>query len=360
MEIEVVRPQDLSAARVAHWSQLQSQDIALDSPFLSAEWARAVAGAQGDGGHSFKVSIVRDGGRDLGFFPLRAGAFTALPVGAPMCDYQGLVGEPGLEFDPRALIQAAGVHRYDFTGLLETQAAFAPFARGRDKIHVIDLAGGYDAYEAERREGGSTIFKDCDKKRRKAERDFGPARFTAHARSRADFERLIAWKSTQFRTTGQTDIFKADWTHRLVEALFESRDADFGAVMFTLHFGDELAAVHLHMRGRKTIHAWLIAHDSRFERCSPGILLFRDILRWMDDTPYQRLDLGPGDYQFKRSLANSAQWVTHGFVGGASPVSLVRDAAYRVRTAAESLPFGRLSALPGKAMRRWDVIRSLG
>ena len=76
-------------------------------------------------------------------------------------------------------------------------------------------------------------------------------------------------------------------------------------------------------------------------------------------TAFERLDLGPGDYQFKRSLANTGQWVTHGFVGLPSPSSLVREAAYGVRAAAEALPLGRVSALPGKAMRRLDVLRGL-
>jgi CelD/BcsL family acetyltransferase involved in cellulose biosynthesis len=359
LEIEVLRPQELSAARVARWAELQAADIVLDSPFLSPGWSRAVERAQGKGAHDFRVAIVRQDDRDVAFLPMRTGAMTAMPVGAPMCDYQGVVAEAGLEIDPKALVRASGVQRYDFSCMLECQPAFAPYARGRDLVHVIDVADGYPAYEAARREAGSTILKDCDKKRRKAERELGEVRFTAHSRSRADFDKLVAWKSAQFQATGQSDIFRAGWTRRLIGELFESRDPDFGAVLFTLHFGDELAAVHLHLRGRRTVHAWLIAHDPKFERYSPGILLFQDILRWMGETPYERMDLGPGDYKFKRSLANAGQWVTYGFVGLASPVSLLREAAYGVRAAVEAMPLGKVSELPGKAMRRLDVIRGL-
>ena len=186
---------------------------------------------------------------------------------------------------------------------------------------VNDNYDGYEAYAAARREAGSGFLKDCDKKRRKVEREVGEVRFTAHSRSRAIFDQLVAWKSAQFAATGQTDIFKTGWTRRLIGDLFESRDPDFGAPLFTLHFGEELAAAHLHMRGRRTIHGWLISHDHKFDRYSPGVLLFQDILRWMDGTPYDRLDLGPGDYQFKRQLANAGQYVTHGFVGLASPAA---------------------------------------
>ena len=43
----------------------------------------------------------------------------------------------------------------------------------------------------------------------------------------------------------------------------------------------------------------------------------------------------------------------------ASPATLVRQLAYGLRGAAESLPLGRASALPGKAMRRLDLMRAL-
>ncbi len=360
LELEVLRPSELSAERVARWSELQAADIVLDSPFLSPQWARAVERAQGKGAHDFRVVVARQDGRDVAFLPLRAGAMTALPVGAPMCDYQGVIAQAGVEVDARAMVRAAGVQRYDFSCMLESQAAFASYARGRDLIHVVDVKNGYEAYAAERKEAGSGALKDCDKKRRKIEREVGEVRFTAFSRSKTAFDQLVAWKSAQFQLTGQTDIFKAGWTRRLIGDLFESRDPDFGATLFTLHFGEELAAAHLHIHGRRTLHGWLIAHDHRYDRYSPGVLLFQDILRWMDETPYERLDLGPGDYQFKRSLANSGQWVTYGFVGGAAaPAALLREAAYGVRAALEAMPLGKVSELPGKAMRRLDVIRSL-
>lgn len=359
MEIEVLRPQDLSAARLARWAELQASDLALDSPFLSPNWARAVERAQGDSNRPIRIAVMRKDDRDVGYFAARTGQVTAMPAGAPMCDYQGLVAEPDLDLDPRQLVAALGVQRFDFCHMLDEDPVFAPFARGHVTSHVVDVTGGYDNYAAERRAAGTSVLKDCDKKRRKVEREIGPVRFTAFSRSRADLDTLIDWKRAQLAATGQTDIFAAHWTMRLLRDLFASRDPDFGAVLFTLHFGEQLAAVHLHLRGRRTVHGWLIAHDPAFERYSPGILLFQDILRWMDHTPYSRLDLGPGDYRFKRELANRGQGVGFGFVGRPSASTLIRGAAYGVRAAAEALPLGKVSELPGKAMRRFDVIRGL-
>jgi CelD/BcsL family acetyltransferase involved in cellulose biosynthesis len=357
LEIDVLRPQDLSPSQVDRWSALQAPG--LDSPFLSPHWARAVERTQALGVQQTRVAVLRRDGRDAGFFAARVGAFTAMPAGAPMCDYQGVVAEPDLAVDPKALVQALGVHRLDYSHMLQEQAAFAAYAQGRTVSHVVDVSQGFAAYQEARKAAGVGVLKDAAKKRRKVEREVGAARFTAFSRARCDFDQLVAWKRAQLRATDQTDIFEAGWTLRLLRELFESRDPDFGGVLFTLHLGDRLAAAHFHLHGGRVIHGWMIAHDPEFERYSPGIALFVDILEWMDQTPYSRLDLGPGDYRFKTELANTAQGVTHGFVGLPSAAALVRTAAYGVVRAAEALPLGRVSGLPGKALRRMDQWRGL-
>jgi len=359
VEIDVLRPQFLPPEMLSHWRSLQTLDPAWDSPFLSPCWPRAVERAQEGVDRGLRVAVLHQGGRPTGFMAVRAGQVTAIPAGAPMCDYQAIVAEPEVSVDPRRLARALGVHRIDFSQMLGTQSAFAPYAHGVQPSWVVDVSQGYQAYVAERREAGVCAMKDLDKKRRKAQREAGPVTFTARSASRADLERLIELKREQYRATGQTDIFAAGWPLRLVHGLFASREADFGGALFTLHIGDALAAAQFHLMGSKTIHAWLIAHEEAFERYSPGLLMMQDILRWMDDQPHERLDLGYGDYRFKRELSNVQHELMHGFVGVPSPATFVRGAAYRMRRMAESLPLGSVSALPGKAMRRMDLLRGL-
>lgn len=363
LQIEVVRPQDLTPARLVRWSALQAaQGPDFDSPFLSPHWARAVERAQGRAAgddRGVRVAVVRQGEADVAFLPVQVAGLTALPAGAPLCDYQGLVAAPGLEISARDLVAALGVQRLDFCHMLAASQPFAAFGRGSDRSQVVSLAHGYEAYAAERRAAGVGLLKDCDKKRRKVEREAGPVVFTPFSRAGADFDQLVAWKRAQLRATGQFDIFAPGWTQRLFRDLFASRDPDFGGALFTLHIGGRLAAVHLHLRGGGAIHAWMIAHEAEFERYSPGLLLFQDILRWMETTPYHRLDLGTGDYRFKRELSNTQVEVAHGFVGVRSPATLLRQAAYGLRHAAEALPLGGVSQLPAKAMRRMDRLRGL-
>ncbi|MDO9336630.1 MAG: GNAT family N-acetyltransferase [Caulobacter sp.] len=358
MQIDIVRPEDLTPAQLDRWAALQSAHPDWHSPFLSPWWARSVARAQGDKAN-VKVAVLSDGGKPVGFMAAKVGPMTAMPVGAPMCDYQGMVTAPGVRFDPVKVVEALGVGRLDFSHMLGCQADFAVTFKGSQPSFAIDMPDGYDAYAQARREAGSGILKDCDKKRRKLEREAGAPVFAAFSRSKADFDQLLAWKSQQWKATGQTDVLGARWTSRLVRDLFQSRDPEYGGILFTLHVGDRLAAAQFNLRAHGTINSWLIGHDPAFERWSPGMILFQDILRWMNDTPYRRLDLGAGDYRFKREFSNVITPVSHGFVGAASPVALVRQAAYALRSAAEALPLGPVSELPGKAMRRLDLIRGL-
>lgn len=115
--------------------------------------------------------------------------------------------------------------------------------------------------------------------------------------------------------------------------------------------------MHFHLRSGTTVQGWLIAHAPEFERYSPSLLLLQDILKWMAGGSYSRQDLGCGDYRIKR--ANTAQETGHGFVGLAPPTTLLRGLAHRLRKAAEGLAIGGVSALPGKAMRRYDLLRAL-
>jgi CelD/BcsL family acetyltransferase involved in cellulose biosynthesis len=359
MDIEVVRPSRMPADMTLKWRGLQKNEAVLGSPFLTPDWALAVERAHGERGSQIKVAVVVDGGRPRGFLAARVGAFTAMAAGAPMCDYQALVADGDVRIDPRRLVHALGVGRLDFTHMLADRSVFAAHAKGRCTSWIVDLSEGYETYVAERKAAGVSLFRDLAKKSRKAMREAGPLRFTAASADAADFERLIAWKRAQLRATGQVDIFAAGWPLRLIKDLHTRPSPDLSGKLFTLHFGETLAAAHFHLAGQDTMHAWIIAHEPRFERYSPGMLLFGEILRWMPAAGLSRLDLGAGDYRFKRQLANHEEPLAHGFVGLASPAALVRGAAYHLRRAAEILPLGAASALPGKAMRRLDVLRAL-
>lgn len=359
MRIDVVSPADLSQADIAAWRALQGTDPILQSPYLSPDWVMACAAIDGPDRRCGKVLVIRDGERAVGFLPVRMNGQSVLPVGSPLSDYQALVAEPGLAFDPRDLVRALKASRFDFNHLLDCQPALRPFVRGTAESQVVAIPDGYEAYAAERKAGGHDILKDTAKKRRKLVKDLGEPAFTALSADMGDFETLIDWKRQQYRATRQTDIFDAGWPLELLRGLMARREGDFGGALFTLHVGGQLAAAHFALRGPGIVHAWFIAHDHAFARYSPGVILIDHILRWGGENGVRELDLGPGDYRFKFQLANQTRTVGYGFVGAPSPQALVRAAQYQARAAAEALPLGRVSHWPGKAMRRVDLWRSL-
>ena len=358
VKIEVLTPQELSDSDVAAWTRLQ-RDGGLESPFMSPKWVRTLARCGGPDREHLKIARLTQDGETVGFLPARVARRTAMPPGAPLCDYQGLIADPRVRCDVREVVSAFGVARFDFDKLLADQAAFRNFARGGSCSQLIDLRGGYGAYEADRRAAGSDILKDCAKKRRKLEREHGQATFTAASTAQADFDQLIAWKRGQYATTGQMDIFDAGWPLDVLEELFHSDDADYRATLFTLHVDGRLIAGHLALCTPKIAHAWFIAHDDAFGRYSPGVILFTEVIRWAAARGMAELDMGPGDYRFKLSLANRTRDVSHGFVGRPSASAFARGATYRLREMVEAMPLGPASAFPGKAMRRLDLMRSL-
>ena len=357
MRIDVVRPTELAQADIDAWSALQ-RETGFDSPFFSPHWVRACAEADGPDGRLAKIAVVRDERGAAAFLPARISPFSGQAVGAPLCDYQGAVIRPGATIDLKAVVRAFGVGRLDFQNLFPGQSSFDRYVHGHASSLAIDLSQGFEAYAAERKTQ-TDILKDCAKRKRKLEREKGEVRFTAFSESQADFDQLLAWKRAQYRATGQTDIFDAGWPLELLKRLFAAPCGDLRVRLFTLHVAGELAAAHLALCSGPVAHAWFIAHAEAFERYSPGVALIHEMLQWGPANGMRELDLGPGDYRFKLQLSNLKREVGHGYVGRASASALVRAAAYSVRDAAEALPLGRASALPGKAMRRLDLWRGL-
>ncbi|HKT54998.1 MAG TPA: hypothetical protein VJP88_11150 [Caulobacteraceae bacterium] len=197
LDIDVVRPSAIAPDDLAAWSQIQADDPDLASPFLSPRWALAVERV-GEGRRGrIQVCVLRDGGKAVGFFVARVVGATAMPVGAPMCDYQALVAAPGVGVASKDLLDALGVQRLDFCHMLADRAPFAAYERGQCASYQLDLSQGYDAYAAARREAGSGVIKDIDKRRRKVEREVGPVTFVARSADDAAFEQLLAWKRRQ-------------------------------------------------------------------------------------------------------------------------------------------------------------------
>ena len=83
-------PENWVRRTLRRWRAHQRADPALQSPYLTPEWAQIVGAVRKDA----RVCVIDDG---AGFFAAqRLSRFAAMGLGAPIADYQGLLSEPGL------------------------------------------------------------------------------------------------------------------------------------------------------------------------------------------------------------------------------------------------------------------------
>ncbi|HRP09652.1 MAG TPA: GNAT family N-acetyltransferase [Terricaulis sp.] len=349
MRIETIHPKDMGDDLAALWRAHQRADCALASPYLSPDWARAVGAARADA----RVCVI-DGGR--GFLGAqRLSRFSAMGLGAPIADTQGLVSEAGVKVSAGALCRALNVGRIDFTHAPTGQTLFKP--AHSEGAWVAETFGGRDLYEAALRVKRAEFVRQTDKKLRKLERaqhvEFGVST------DRADFETLLAWKGAQLKATGQPAIWDTPWVRQVIDACFAARAPHFAGRLFTMHIDGRLAAANFCLAGERTLYMWIIAHDDAFEAASPGVQLARWVIGWAGEHGLAEVDFGPGDYRYKRQLATTQRMLDWGVASGGSFSGAVRGGLYAVRAGVERLPAPALAALPGKAMRKRDMARAL-
>lgn len=351
MRIETIHPKEIGSEETRKWRAHQHAP-ALASPYLTPAWAKFVGEARTDA----RVCVIEDGRGFLGV--QRPSRFAAMGLGAPIADYQGLVGEQGLRVNNADLCTALKVGRIDLACVPQELNAFEGAAGGIEGSWIADLSKGADAYRAHQKKERGKVMRQTDNRQRKMAETHGVLEFTANG-ARAHFDTLIDWKLTQLRQSGQPAIWAAPWVRQVVEATYASNDPSCAGVFATLTAGGRLVAATYALRSETTLHVWLLGHDNAFNEFSPGMILARWLIDWAMEGGLQEVDFGVGDYQFKRHLSNTQRQLEWGVIGRPSLSASVRRAEIAVRTRMEAMPQKRLAALPGKAMRRLDLMRGL-
>lgn len=351
VRIETAHPKDLGAAQLEQWRSHVRADAALRSPYFTPEWAQIVGRARDDA----RVCVINDG---AGFFAAqRLSRFAAMGIGAPISDYQGVVGESASAAE---LCRALKVGRIDLTHMPETQSLLSGAAAGTDGSWIAETAGGRELYLAAVKARRSDFLSKTDKKQRKFERERGRLEFRANVREAADFDTLLQWKNAQLARSGQPETWARPWVRQVLDDCFASHDHNFSGALFTLTVDGRLAAGAFFLRAHSVMHAWVIAHDNEFDAFSPGLLLARWAVCWAAENGVTEVDFGPGaDSQYKRQLSTNQRPIVWGSAGGMTLSNTLRRSAYAMRAGIEKLPQPRIAALPGKAMRKLDLMRAL-
>lgn len=348
---------DLSDLDRLAWQRIRASRPALGSPFFSLDWHDAVQATRG----GVEVLRLARGGETCGFFPFVRCAFGMLrSAGAPMADWHGLVGAAGLSLSVEEVLRAAHGKAFRFSGAAGDDPLLDVAHTSSATSFLMDLSGGYDAYAVNAKKAHPQAFQNLRTAGRKLlDRN---VEIRLDDRDPANLELVLAMKRTQYRRTRQIDIFGVRWTRALIERLFSQMPATpRGArgLLSTLWIDGALAAGHFGLMGDATLHYWFPVYDDRFANLSPGIALLHEIAKGSSLLDIERIDLGDGDYRFKRQFANQhlpliagTARVSHG--GNRMRLSLRHTSAGGVPA-----PAGALMRIPHALTRRVELLASL-
>lgn len=349
MDIALKRIEELAEDERAAWGEFVAADPALASPYFALDFAECCAEARTD----TRVVCVRDKGVPVGFLPLHTGrAGFARPLAGPLGDVHGVIGEPGRPVDLAAWLKGAGIPILLFHGALASQDAFRPFTHGREGGWIIDVSDGFDAWHENRRSINSKVVRNIRTRFRRLGEAEGGHRFVMQDERPEAMAQMLAWKRAQYRETGVFDVFSVGWTRRLLEAVLRRRSDTFRGVCSSLEINGRFAAVHVGMASDRLVQYWFPAYDRELGAISPGLVLMVESARRAAEAGLKGVDLGPGQFAFKKDLATCQV----GLAGGAcapSPVAgglwaavgKLSDTAHPERT-------GPVARVTGKAMRK--------
>jgi CelD/BcsL family acetyltransferase involved in cellulose biosynthesis len=321
VRVSVARPEELGAAELQSWLDMQRRDPSLSNPFLSAPFALAMSRARG----SCRVAVLEDGQGEAGFLPYeRSRMGVGRAIGAGVSDCQGLVHSPGLDWEPSELLRACGLGVWEFDHLLASQAPFKPYHEVAARSPALDLSQGYQRYLEDRRPSTTKLVKSTLYKQRKLGREVGEVRFDYDAADPAALRALMAWKSSQYRRTGRYDRFARPWIVRLVEELYGAGGPDFAGVLSVLYAGERPVAAHFGIRSGSVLSWWFPAYDVAFAKYSPGLILLLRLAESAAGAGIAQLDLGKGHEDYKESFKSGDVAIAEGWVERPSPAAALR------------------------------------
>lgn len=320
MKISIIPGKSLTPEHLLLWSHFQQANPDLASPYFCPEFTSAVAAVRDD----VWVGLLEEAGAIVGFFPFERGKLPiGRPVGYALCDYQGLIVKPGLNWDAAELLRGCGLSIWNFDNLIASQLPFQPFHKLKTESLIIDLSGGYKAYDTEQR-ANSNWIQQASRKMRKFEREVGTLRFETHVADTSLLQLMMSWKSEQYAQLGTFDRFKIEWMVRLISRLHVTQSETFAGMLSVLYVGDEVAALHFGMRSTSVWHYWFPSYNHQFQQYSPGLILLLKMIESAEDLGIQMIDLGKGDESYKQRVSNGVIPLAEGSVELPSLITTAR------------------------------------
>ncbi len=351
LSTQIITADQLTDRQRSAWNAMRGSNFALASPYFAPEFTDIMAAHRSD----TRILVVSRNGTLAGFLPLhlsRSGV--ARPIGGPLGDHHGFITDQP-ELDLEAALKSAGFGVFAFHGALADQTVFLQHCDGPPEISwVSDLTRGYDAFMAECAAEDAKAMRNIRARLRKLENLDAEVVFRIDDRRPEALEALIEAKRDQYRRTHALDIFVAPWVQASILDLFETREPGLSGLLSTLEIDGQLAAAHFGMRSESVLHYWFPVFWPDHANLGPGLSLYCEMAKTLSQDGIRQIHMGPGDYDFKRRLGNAGFGVVSGQVHRPSLAQAVVALGRGVDRMAQALPLGRVSAWPGKAIRRLD------
>jgi CelD/BcsL family acetyltransferase involved in cellulose biosynthesis len=311
VQATVVHPGELPGSQQQQWRSF-TEESALGSPFLSWPFVQVIGRVRDDA----RVAAFHDGSGIGGFLAFQIGPEDAgLPIGATISDAQAVVAGAGWSFDPRQLVDAAGLAGWSFDHLVVQQTAFVPYYHRRHRSPVAELGAGYDAFIRELRGHSRDLLPQVGRRRRKLEREVGPVVCEwQSSQPESDLRALQQWKSDQYGRVGTWDRFAEPWIAEALEILVRTSHPTCTGVITSLRAGGQLVAAHLGLLGTDRLCWWFPAYNPDFGRYSPGLILLLEIVAEASRRGVPMLDLGRGEHDYKLRVTPRGYEVAEGVV----------------------------------------------
>lgn len=349
-KIQTIPASDLSSEQIACWARLQESNSLFESPYFRPEYTCAVAAVRDD----VEVAVFEQNNQPVGFWPFqRYRSQIAIPVSGRLSDFHGVIIDSNIDWNAKNLLQACGLKTWNFDHLLTAQAEFQEYHfQSNDSIY-LDLSNGFDAYCKARRQAGTKKIKQTLRKGRQLARDVGEVRFEEHSVDPQLFEKLLEWKSAQYRRSNLIDLFQFDWTRQLLQEALNKTDDAFRGMLSVLFVNDRVAAIDFGLRSHTVLHSWFPAYDLSLRNYSPGHLLLLKVAESCEKLGIHRIHLGKGEESYKTSFASGSINVAEGCVESSRIKQMAKASWHQAQEIAKRSPLRQVFRRPVRLVRQF-------
>ncbi|MEM7207155.1 MAG: GNAT family N-acetyltransferase [Pseudomonadota bacterium] len=285
----------------AAWQDIQRTSPELQHPSLTPEYCEYIDK------HTSNVQVIsaQSDGEIVGILPIsRLSNTVATEVGAPHTDLSGILRKPGTVFPIKQALSHFGIKSFRFEHVLAEQIEFKNSHAYKDESSIVDLEFGFDPYVAGLKQSKPRFHGQCFRKMRKMAREVGELRFELQTDDAALRERLVLWKTDQLKRKNYTDMFSHKWVENAVKHMPDLQTPNCKGRLSVLYAGNNPVALHLGILGFNCLTSWIPAHNPKFAKYSPGLILHLELFRAAASAGIRKVDLGRGENQLKQAFRN--------------------------------------------------------